>query len=74
MFVQHAIDKTTMAEIPLPFVLGFWVMVKEFCPEILMIRKLNVKEMEGAEVQAADQLSGGYLIIMRIYCSCGVPN
>ena len=24
-----------------------------------MIRKLNVKEMEGAEVQAADQLSGG---------------
>ena len=39
-----------------------------------MIRKLNVKEMEGAEVQAADQLSGGYLIIMRIYCSCGVPK
>ena len=39
-----------------------------------MIRKLHVKEMEGAEVQAADQLSEGYLIIMRIYCSCGVPK
>ena len=55
-------------------VLGDGILVKEFCPEILMIRKLNIKEMERAGVQAADQLSGGFLIILRIHCSCGVPK